>query len=101
MIQPETVSRCKELNDQTNAVARFEPKKGMIPPKQSRKIAFEITVFKGGSIDELLICDVQDIELPLGCEVKADAFGLNVAYLTTEEQKLASTQSLYPEEKEL
>ena len=57
----------------------------MIPPKQSRKIAFEITVFKGGSIDELLICDVQDIELPLGCEVKADAFGLNVAYLTTEE----------------
>ena len=91
----------EELNDNTNAIARFEPKKGMIPPKQKRKIAFEITVFKGGSIDELLICDVQDIELPLGFEVKADAFGLNVAYLTNEEQKLASTQSLYPEDKEL
>ena len=75
----------EEINDGTRAIARFEPKKGMIPPKQKRKIAFEITVFKGGSIDELLICDVQDIELPLGFELKADAFGLNVAYLTTED----------------
>ena len=35
------------------------------------------------------------MELPLGFEVKADAFGLNVAYLTSEEQQLASTCSLY------
>ena len=91
----------EELNDNTTAVARFEPKKGMIPPKQKRKIAFEITVYKGGSIDELLMCDIQDSELPIGFEVKADAFGLNVAYLTNEEQKLASTISLYPEEKQL
>ena len=48
----------EELNDSTTAVARFEPKKGMIPPKQKRKIAFEITVYKGGSIDELLMCDI-------------------------------------------
>ena len=33
--------------------------------------------------------------MPLGFEVKADAFGLNVAYLTSEEQNLASTCSLY------
>ena len=33
--------------------------------------------------------------MPLGFEVKADAFGLNVAYLTSEEQQLASTCSLY------
>jgi hypothetical protein len=35
------------------------------------------------------------LELPLGFEVHADAFGLNVAYLTSEEQQLASTCSLY------
>ena len=40
----------------------------------------------GGQIDELFMCDIQDLELPLGFEVKADAFGLNVAYLTSEEQ---------------
>ena len=34
------------------------------------------------------------MELPLGFEVKADAFGLNVAYMTSEDQTLASTQSI-------
>ena len=33
----------------------------------------EITVFIGGEIDELFMCDIQDLELPLGFEVKADA----------------------------
>ena len=42
-------------------------------------------MFIGGAIDELLMCDVEDLELPLGFEVKADAFGLNVAYMTNEE----------------
>lgn len=54
----------------------------------------EITVFIGGEIDELFMCDIQDLELPLGFEVKADAFGLNVAYLTSEDQNLASTGNL-------
>jgi hypothetical protein len=31
------------------------------------------------------LCDVEDLELPLGFEMKADAFGLNVAYLTADE----------------
>lgn len=30
----------------------------------------------------------------MGFEVKADAFGLNVAYMTSEDQSLASTQAL-------
>ena len=52
----------------------------------------------GGAIDELLMCDIQDLELPLGFEVKADAFGLNVAYMTSEDQTLASTQNLSDQE---
>ena len=43
------------------------------------------------------MCDVEDLELPLGFEVKADAFGLNVAYLTSEEQMVTSTMSNYEE----
>jgi len=53
-----------------------------------------MTVFYGGPIDELFLCDVEDLELPIGFEVKADAFGLNVVYLTSEEQLgMMSTQS--------
>jgi hypothetical protein len=53
-----------------------------------------MTVYYGGAIDELFMCDVEDLELPLGFEVKADAFGLNVVYLTAEEQTgMMSTQS--------
>lgn len=48
-------------------------------------------MYIGGQIDELFMCDVEDMELPLGFIVKADAFGLNVAYMTTEEQVFSST----------
>lgn len=75
----------EEVDDPERAVARFEPKKGVIAPKQKVKITMELTVYKGGPIDELFMCDIQDLELPLGFEVKADAFGLNVAYMTSED----------------
>ena len=45
-----------------------------------------MTVYYGGEVNELFLCDVDDVEMPLGFEVKGDAFGLNVTYLTTEEQ---------------
>lgn len=84
----------EEKNEQGKIVAAFEPSEGIIPPKSKARITFEMTVYYGGSIDELFLCDVEDLELPLGFEVKADAFGLNVVYLTSEEQAgLASTQS--------
>ena len=67
----------EEVNDASRAIAKFEPKRG--------KINFELTMFIGGEIDELFLCDVEDMEMPLGFIVKADAFGLNVAYMTTEE----------------
>lgn len=75
----------EELNDSSKAVVRFQPNRGTIPPKSKVRISFEIIVYTGGEIDELLICDIEDLELPLGFEVKADAFGLNVAYLTNED----------------
>lgn len=31
------------------------------------------------------MCDIQDLELPIGFEIAADAFGLNVAYFTTDD----------------
>lgn len=77
--------RWEEVEDYKRAVARFEPTRGTIPPKGRQKFSFDLTVFMGGDIDELFMCDIQDLEMPLGFEVKANAFGLNVAYLTQEE----------------
>lgn len=37
-------------------------------------------------MNELFICDVRDMELPIGFELLADIYGLNVAYETQEDQ---------------
>lgn len=38
----------EDVNDTTHAVAKFEPKKGTIPPKSKVKITFELTMYIGG-----------------------------------------------------
>ena len=61
-------------------IARFEPQRGTLLPKTSVSIYMSMTVFFGGAINELFMCNVEDVELPLGFEVLANAFGLNVSY---------------------
>lgn len=87
----------EDVNDPSYAVAKFEPKRGTIPPKSKVKIGVELTMFIGGPIDEVFMCDVEDMEIPLGFVVKADAFGLNIAYMTSEEQTLTNTMSSFGE----
>ena len=41
-----------------------------------------VTVFTGGNLNELFLCDIADLQLPLGFEMLADAYGLNVSYET-------------------
>lgn len=90
----------EEVNDPKRFIVNFEPNKGTIAPKSEVTISMEIIFYKGGNIDELIFCDVQDLELPLGFEIKADAFGLNVAYLTAEEQLAQSTMSNFNDDKD-
>ena len=61
-------------------VARFEPKRGIIPPKSEVRVYFQATLYYGGVVEELFICNVEDLEIPLGFELKADSFGLNVSH---------------------
>jgi hypothetical protein len=37
------------------------------------------------------MCDIDDVEIPLGFELHADAFGLNVTYETTDDVALSMT----------
>lgn len=48
-----------------------------------------VTVYTGGNLNELFLCDIQDMELPIGFEMLADAYGLNVSYETQEDQAAA------------
>ena len=70
----------EEKVDPERISARFEPRRGIIPPKSEVKIGFTTTVFYGGPIDEVLICNIDDLEVPLGFELVAESFGLNVSH---------------------
>ena len=59
----------------------------MIPPKSEVKINMQFLVYYGGKVDELLVCNIEDIEIPLGIEVHAESYGLNVVYETNEPMK--------------
>lgn len=77
--------RWQRYNDEERCVAKFEPSSGVILPRSELKVKIEVTFFMGGNLNELFICDIQDMEMPIGFEMHASAFGLNVSYETMEE----------------
>jgi len=62
----------------------------VIPPKSDIKIKMSVTVYTGGNLSELFLCNIQDMELPVGFEMLADAYGLNVSYETQDDQGVAA-----------
>jgi hypothetical protein len=85
--------RWDQKQDPERSVVKFEPSSGVIPPRSEIKIKMNVTVYTGGNLNELFLCDVQDMELPLGFEMLADAYGLNVSYETQEDQQAAMNAS--------
>lgn len=63
-------------------IAIFEPLSGVIQPRSEVKIKMTVTVYTGGNLNDLFLCDINDMEMPLGFEMLADAYGLNVSYET-------------------
>lgn len=49
-----------DVEDETQggSVVRFEPSRGTIPPKSEVQIYFSITVYSGGNINELFMCNI-------------------------------------------
>ena len=74
--------RWENVHDPDRVICQFEPHAGTIKPRSEQKIKMTVTVFTGGNLNELFMCDVKDMELPLGFEMLADAYGLNVSYET-------------------
>lgn len=82
--------RWTQKNDPDKIVCLFEPASGVIQPKSEIKIKMTVTVFTGGNLSELFLCDIGDMELPIGFEMLADAYGLNVSYETQQDDQKGS-----------
>lgn len=81
----------EQKNDPDKVVAIFEPSQGVIQPKSELKIKMTVTVYTGGNLNELFLCDINDMELPIGFEMLADAYGLTVSYETKQDEANAAS----------
>lgn len=44
----------------------FNPVKGVVKAKSTQNIGVEFKSFRGGSLNELFICNIREMKLPLG-----------------------------------
>jgi len=84
----------EEKIDPEKIVARFEPKRGVIPPRSEIRVYFQTTLYYGGVVEELFICNIDDLEIPLGFELKADSFGLNVSHEIAQDANITKSHTL-------
>lgn len=61
-----------------NVLISFEPKEGTIPPKTDLPIKVIIKPLLGGKLEEILVCECEGLEYPLGFEINTQIFGLSV-----------------------
>jgi hypothetical protein len=50
----------------------IEPTRGIVKARSHQPIKMTFTFFKGGNIEELLVCNVEDMEMPLGFLLKSN-----------------------------
>ena len=92
MINPSNLPinfKWNNINDKENAgiIAKFHPSKGEIKPMSSMIIKYDIIFYNIINVDQLFICDISEIELPLGVNIKGLVKGLDVSYETVDNDK--------------
>ena len=76
--------------------AEFEPNEGIINPHSKIDIKYKIVYFFLAQIDDLFICHIEEMDIPLGIVVQGQVIGLDISYFYTQKsydylQKLNST----------
>ncbi len=66
--------------------ATFIPKEGIIPAKGSIDMKILFTPYKGGDLSQILVCDFDELDYPLGFEITANVFGLSVIFEKIKQQ---------------
>ena len=77
--------------------AEFEPNTGEIPPHSKIDINFKIIYFFLSTVDDMFVCHIDELDIPLGIVVQGTVIGLDIGYEMLPEsydaiQKLNSTQ---------
>ena len=77
--------------------AEFEPNTGEIPPHGKVDIKFKIIYFFLSTVDDMFVCHIDEMDIPLGVVVQGTVIGLDIGYEILPEsyeeiQKLNSTQ---------
>ena len=60
--------------------AEFEPNTGEVPPHGKIDINFKIVYFFLSSVDNLFICHIEELDIPLGVVVQGTVIGLDIGY---------------------
>lgn len=60
--------------------AEFEPNTGEVPPHGKIDINFKIVYFFLSSVDDLFICHIDELDIPLGVVVEGTVIGLDIGY---------------------
>jgi len=77
--------------------AEFEPNTGVVPPHGKIDINFKIVYFFLSTVDDMFVCHIEEMDIPLGIVVKGEVIGLDIGYEILPEsfeaiQKLNNTQ---------
>lgn len=51
--------------------AVFEPARGVVKAKSEQIVQITLTFYKGGKLEELFVCNVEDMDAPLGFLLKS------------------------------
>ena len=60
--------------------AEFEPNMGEVPPHGKIDINFKIVYFFLSSVDDMFICHIEELDIPLGVVVQGKVIGLDIGY---------------------
>ena len=60
--------------------AEFEPNTGEIPPHGKMDINFKIVYFFLSAVDDMFICHIEELDIPLGVVVQGTVIGLDIGY---------------------
>jgi len=60
--------------------AEFEPNTGEVPPHGKIEINFKIVYFFLSSVDNMFICHIDELDIPLGVVVQGTVIGLDIGY---------------------
>ena len=60
--------------------AEFEPNTGEIPPHSKIDINFKIVYFFLSTVDDMFVCHIEEMDIPLGVVVQGTVIGLDIGY---------------------